>query len=80
MSYNSNEKQAVFVEYREETAKFLSLESIRIYDLNSSSEKIIERSFGTIVNVKLEEKTIKAVQTSSIAVFTLTANKRLGTL
>jgi oligoendopeptidase F len=80
MSYNSNEKKAVFVEYREETAKFLSLESIRIYDLNSSSEKIIERSFGTIVNVKLEEKTIKAVQTSSIAVFTLTANKRLGTL
>ena len=68
------------MEYREETAKFLSLESIRIYDLNSSSEKIIERSFGTIVNVKLEEKTIKAVQTSSIAVFTLTANKRLGTL
>jgi len=68
------------VEYVEAKEKSLSKESIRIYDLNSTSEKMIERSFGTIVDVKVEEKTIKAIQTSSIAVFTLTANKRLGTL
>jgi hypothetical protein len=68
------------VEYVEAMEKSLSKESIRIYDLNSTSEKMIERSFGTIVDVKVEEKTIKAIQTSSIAVFTLTANKRLGTL
>ena len=68
------------MEYVEAKEKSLSKESIRIYDLNSTSEKMIERSFGTIVDVKVEEKTIKAIQTSSIAVFTLTANKRLGTL
>jgi hypothetical protein len=68
------------VEYIEAKEKSLSIESIRIYDLNSTSEKMIERSFGSIVDVKVEEKTIKAIQTSSIAVFTLTANKRLGTL
>ncbi len=68
------------MEYVEAMEKSLSKESIRIYDLNSTSEKMIERSFGTIVDVKVEEKTIKAIQTSSIAVFTLTANKRLGTL
>jgi len=68
------------VEYVEAMEKSLSKESIRIYDLNSTSEKMIERSFGTIDDVKVEEKTIKAIQTSSIAVFTLTANKRLGTL
>ena len=68
------------MEYIEAKEKSLSIESIRIYDLNSTSEKMIERSFGSIVDVKVEEKTIKAIQTSSIAVFTLTANKRLGTL
>jgi hypothetical protein len=39
---------------------------------------MIERSFGAIVDVKVQEKTVKAIQTSTIAVFTLTANKRLG--
>ena len=68
------------MEYIEAKEKSLSIESIRIYDLNSTSEKMIERSFGSIVDVKVEEKTVKAIQTSSIAVFTLTANKRLGTL
>ncbi len=84
MSYNSNTKQAVLVEFRfakpNQTIFPYNLESIRIYDLNSSSNTFIGGSVSTTIGVKYEERTIKAIQTSAIAIFTLTVHKRLKVL
>lgn len=65
MSYNSDLKQATLVEFRfakpNQTVFPYNLESVRIYDLNSSSNSFIGGSFSTVIDVKYEERTIKAL-------------------